>query len=1570
MSTYGRIKIAGKRIPKIIRYLLIYLLAISIPASMVPLAMTVLAQTNNPAPVQLFYVTLPEQDGLTVLDTINGAANSPMYTYFSIAIGVDGTYVYYDQWEDGYAADIANPSPAEIYNAVTNPDGVQIWGNGKASDGVAPNIAGVPVVPTDANDVLLAGDVIIPYNAVPVPRVIAAQNYVLDNFGNTAYNNNDGNTNWSTDWVETGDQIQNIYRDQFDTASYNNTDGFLNWGSSPWVEEYDDGNPASGTIYVNTGDDELRFRELSTTNDAIKRAADLSGFSNATLSFTLNGSGIDGAGDAIKIQISSDGGSTWTDLETFSTDPNGATYSYDISSYISLNTTIRFIMVGDLETGDGDGERWDIDTINIRVPLAPGSSPTEGDIQIIGDALRFTETEINDSINRGVNLSIGGSCATLTFNVGQSGIDPGNDRLALQISSDGGANYSTLATYSSTADAGSKSYNISGYASADTRIRFISLDQLETGEYWTIDSTNVSWNCSIPVLFDGKDKVGASSSISMARATWATGSGTLNAFAHEMYATNEWGTAYESPVGTNTNTGSTVAGEMFQYSGLSIMACQNNTTVQIDANADGTYETTITLQEGGTYLVSGISQGAKVLSDKPVQVVLMTGDIGSNYASRDMNLLPISSWDSSYWSPVGTANGSSYPTRLFVYNPSTNGNIYVTVERYGAADVTMGPIAQRGVIVIDLIDGQGAHVYASDSSGNPISAPIFAIGTVDTTNTAYDWSFTLFPDSFLTTEALVGLGLGKDPTNAGSFENSSPLWVTTICEGGTWVYVDWNNDGSADTVDTNGDGTAEVGSDQGVFVNYLQSVRLFEPGGDAEPYDQSGARVWSRTTSGKTNYNEGDPGCKLALAWGEDPDRATAGSPGLDVGTSIPPLRPIEGTKSMKISVDTEPYTVLNPGDTTTYTITIHNPGPSILENIYVYDTVPTNTNYVQNTTKWNDTGVEPWILIPDLPGNQLPLSITGGYYLGNLPVGKTFYIQFDVLLLPGNYEDITNCVVVYSGAGPFTKCVTTPVATRDWGDLPDSYKTTAAQDGPRHSYSGLVLGTLWDVEVQGQPNDTATGDDVATSDDEDGVTRNTSQLWLPGTGVNLNIVVNGGPGIVAGWFDWNADGDITDPDEFYNFGTLPSGVNVVSLPIPAAYTAGASVFSRFRIFDPASLPGYDLNADAYYRYAEGGEVEDYFWELHEPAIDIQKYVWDGESESWVELANVAVGDNVTFRIVVRNTGNVDLTDVKVTDPLAPNCEFYIGDLAAGATYPAYTGTLANVTETFTNTANVTGEYGEITVTDDDPADVVVGEIRGTIGDFVWYDINNDGIQDDGEPGIGNVVVNLYAEDGTTLVATTNTFAADGSYLFTNLLPGNYVVEFVKPSNYDPTLQNIGDDALDSDADTTGKTATITLGSGETNLTIDAGFIALGPAIDIQKLPDLQIIPSGGTAVFQIILTNTGNVPLTDVVANDDYGCGVENIGDLAVGASYSYQCTVPGVTKNFINTANVTGYYGENSVFDEDGATVQVITTPAVGGEVFPTDKLGLLLPVILLLLVTGGAGFWLVKRRMSSQA
>ena len=119
------------------------------------------------------------------------------------------------------------------------------------------------------------------------------------------------------------------------------------------------------------------------------------------------------------------------------------------------------------------------------------------------------------------------------------------------------------------------------------------------------------------------------------------------------------------------------------------------------------------------------------------------------------------------------------------------------------------------------------------------------------------------------------------------------------------------------------------------------------------------------------------------------------------------------------------------------------------------------------------------------------------------------------------------------------------------------------------------------------------------------------------------------------------------------------------------------------------------------------------------------------------------------------------------------------------------------------------------------------------IGDFVWEDLDGDGVQDAGEPGISGVSVALNGTtgNGTAINLTTTTDAA-GLYLFNNLIPGDYTVTFTTPAGYTITYQNQGaDDNIDSDiSQTTGATATINVTSGQVQLIHDAGYIKNGVA--------------------------------------------------------------------------------------------------------------------------------------------
>ena len=119
-----------------------------------------------------------------------------------------------------------------------------------------------------------------------------------------------------------------------------------------------------------------------------------------------------------------------------------------------------------------------------------------------------------------------------------------------------------------------------------------------------------------------------------------------------------------------------------------------------------------------------------------------------------------------------------------------------------------------------------------------------------------------------------------------------------------------------------------------------------------------------------------------------------------------------------------------------------------------------------------------------------------------------------------------------------------------------------------------------------------------------------------------------------------------------------------------------------------------------------------------------------------------------------------------------------------------------------------------------------------SLGDRLWLDANANGQQDAGEVGIAGQTITLVGggADGLISTAADNTIAttitaADGTYLFTGLTPGvEYQVQFTKPAGTVYTGRDLGADASDSDADAiSGRSQTVVLASGETNLTVDAG---------------------------------------------------------------------------------------------------------------------------------------------------
>ncbi len=123
-------------------------------------------------------------------------------------------------------------------------------------------------------------------------------------------------------------------------------------------------------------------------------------------------------------------------------------------------------------------------------------------------------------------------------------------------------------------------------------------------------------------------------------------------------------------------------------------------------------------------------------------------------------------------------------------------------------------------------------------------------------------------------------------------------------------------------------------------------------------------------------------------------------------------------------------------------------------------------------------------------------------------------------------------------------------------------------------------------------------------------------------------------------------------------------------------------------------------------------------------------------------------------------------------------------------------------------------------------AQVHIIEVRTAgLGDYVWFDVDKDGVQDSNEFGVGDVTISLFDATGTTLLRTTTTDAS-GYYQFGPLLPGDYKVKFDLPAgfvftqSYAPT----GTPDSDSNADSNGFSEVITLSPGEFDRSIDAGL--------------------------------------------------------------------------------------------------------------------------------------------------
>ncbi len=1117
-------------------------------------------------------------------------------------------------------------------------------------------------------------------------------------------------------------------------------------------------------------------------------------------------------------------------------------------------------------------------------------------------------------------------------------------------------------------------------------------DLLSRGDVVTLKNDVVSTTRQAVIDYDGGDHLVTSGALSVTRSGWATGSETLMAGATEVYPTALWGTSYKLPVGEDyVMNGNTPTNNRFEYTAATIQAAQDNTEIQIDSNADGTVDTSVTINKGESYYVNGgLLQNATIVATKPVFVVLFTADKCATYEA-DWYILPhLGLYSSSYLGSVGTPTNAGQ-TQIHVHNPN---NTAITVNWFTQGPVAQTPLSIPANSAVSVVSPDLSGQRFTSTGGQPFIA--FASISADLANSStWDWGYTLVPFSQVTNQILsTAWSPGRDPNSSASPNaNVSPIWLTVdhktnpASTATVQVCVDFNNDGGS-LVDSNG-----VQYDQQFTVIPLDSQRIYDPDGD-----QTAMRLWVCDGSDAV----------IAAAWGEDPNTAPTGAPSLDLGVTVLNGVPFSAGKNVVLSNDVNGNGLYDVGDTVRYTISVRNAGalPLTANTMLVTDEFPVPLTYVTGSSTQQLAGGSVTAQADDASGTAFPFDGAGLYVPVSIPPFSEYFYTFDGLIstYPVGGNVVNNANVsdpnntrspsvsfpvtdkgTISGsvfadtdnnntgdapiAGVTLKLFTDPNGDGDPSDGVEVGSDTTTNNAGAYSFTNVSPGKYVVVETQPSGYLTVTDGDTTTPGD-DVANASTTDNRIPvtitaGETDNGNNFVEEQPGSIAGTVRKDTNND--------NIGDAPiSGVTLTLIdgsgnPVDSdPNTAGVQPTTTTTAAN-GSYSFTNLPPGTY------GVVET------QPAGFNSVSDVDGGNPNQILPITVAAGQAVTGRdfveeqpgsiagSVLKDTNNDNIGDAPisgVTLTLVDGSGNPVdGDPNTAGVQPITTTTAPDGSYTFTNVPP--GTYGVVetqpvgfaSVSDVDggnpnqilPITVAAGqavtgrdfveEQPGSIGGSVLNDTNNDDV---GDAPISGVTLTLVDGSGNPVDGDPNTAgvqpittttAPNGSYTFTNVPPGTYGVVETQPAGYNSL----------SDVD-----------GGNPNQILPI-TVAAGQAVTGRDFVEEQPGSIAGTVRSDTNNDDTGDAPISGVTLTlvDGSGNPIDSDPNTA-GVQPTTTTTAPDGSYSFTNLP--PGTYGVvesqpagfASVSDVDGGNpnqilpITVAAGQAVTGRDFVEEQPG----------------------------
>jgi uncharacterized repeat protein (TIGR01451 family) len=271
----------------------------------------------------------------------------------------------------------------------------------------------------------------------------------------------------------------------------------------------------------------------------------------------------------------------------------------------------------------------------------------------------------------------------------------------------------------------------------------------------------------------------------------------------------------------------------------------------------------------------------------------------------------------------------------------------------------------------------------------------------------------------------------------------------------------------------------------------------------------------------------------------------------------------------------------------------------------------------------------------------------------------------------------------------------------------------------------------------------------------------------------------------------------------------------------------------------------------------------------------------------------------LTYTVLVTNRGTGTATGVILTDNLGPGMRFSsgtstqgtvthangivtttIGSISGGASVTLTLVASVNVAlaGTLVNTASATADQTDMRPDDNvssirTQAELAPASVSGT----VFQDTNRNGTRDAGERLLSDVQIVLFGTDvygvavNRRLVTNSN-----GTYSFTNLVPGRYSVYEIQPGFFIDSTDFLG----------SGATGTLT-NDAFLNLTLNPGINAqrfnfTEGIEDLSKRPFLASSQNAGmTQIVSQPVTGTGS--LSGSVATDTNRNGILDSGDIGI---------------------------------------------------------------------------------------